>query len=104
MKMTLPLTFLTILGTSLLTGCGQKAPEPQIITKYVHIKPVVPEIKPAPKPLPYKTLKVMINGNEYYAFSKPDGAIVASNWNSYQSWANINYKSLMSIKKEVESY
>lgn len=97
MKMILHLTLSAILVLS-LSGCGQKCPEPEVITKIVEVKQPIPDVQEKPDAQSYDMIMVNFGGVDYYAMTLADGAIMASNWTSHENWANTNYKILMNLK------
>ena len=98
MKMILRLILLTILAFS-LSGCSFGCPEPQIkvITEYVYKSKPLPKLQLKPKAQEYKTLEVNFAGVNYFALTRPNAAIMASNWVSYQKWAELNYLILQEL-------
>lgn len=99
MKMILLSALSAILVLS-LSGCGQKCPEPEVITKIVEVKQEIPDIQGKPVAQPYDVLMINFDGVDYYAMTLADGAIMASNWTSHENWANTNYKILLKLKED----
>ena len=96
MKQISLLTLSIILGFS-LSGCKDEC-KPKLQTKYVYIKQPVPTLPKKPKARKYKTIMVNFEGVDYYAQTKADGAVMASNWKSYKIWAETNNKILKGLK------
>jgi len=96
-------TVLLILSAILVisfTGCTDcpEPIEPEIITNTVYINRILPTIQDKPKFVPYTTIMVNFNGEDYYAIPRIDGTILKNNWLQYKTWAEENYSLLKSLE------
>ena len=80
---------LLLLLVLILTGCGSTQP---LVPEVRYLEKECPTPKAQPEFIPYEAIILEINGEEYYALPKSEAVKLGTNWISYKSWAETNFK------------
>lgn len=81
--------WLILLLPLMFIGCGSTQP---LVPEIRYIEKECPTPKDKPEFTPYEAVVLEINGEEYYAFPKSEAVKMITNWVSYKSWAEANFK------------